>query len=80
MHSLFYWSGTVYAPQPDQAWYFSAFDGAQDCAFQDNAAYAVAVRPGDVLNAVPGPQTLEMVLVALAATALVRRKRPKRRT
>jgi len=48
-----YWSGTEYAPNPDGAWVFRTFDGAQGLVGKNDALYAVAVRPGDVAAAVP---------------------------
>ena len=41
-----YWSGTVYAPNPSNAWNFNTNDGNQNNDDQNNELYAVAVRPG----------------------------------
>ena len=71
-----YWSGTEYAQFPARAWYFSSFDGPQYIFDKDFAMYAVAVRPGDVAASVPEPQTLALVLLALGATVVARRRRP----
>ena len=72
-----YWSGTEYAPNPGGAWGF----GTRGGGFQVHdgkviALYAVAVRPGDVAASVPEPQTLALVLLALGATVVARRRRP----
>ncbi len=41
-----YWSGTEYAPNPNNAWNFNTNDGNQNNANKNNALYALAVRPG----------------------------------
>ena len=71
-----YWSGTEGTLNPNRAFYFHANFGSQDFAGKGNSFYAVAVRPGDVAVAVPEPQTLTLVLLALGATVVARRKRP----
>ena len=76
VQSLDYWSGTEYAPNPGDAWVFSSSDGYQGFDSKFSALYAVAVRPGDVAAAVPEPQTLALVLLALGATVVARRRRP----
>lgn len=38
---------------------------------------ALAVRPGDVAATVPEPQTYGLVLMALSALLLARRRRPR---
>ena len=73
-----YWSGTAYAPNPNYARGFRTFAGYQDYGAKGNALYAVAVRPGDVAAPVPEPQTLALVLLALGATVVARRRRPGR--
>lgn len=72
-----YWSGLVYAPNPSVAWVFDTGYGNQGGGTQNNALYALAVRPGDVAAAVPEPQAVVLVLTALGAMALVRRRRPR---
>lgn len=71
-----YWSGTEYAPDPSDAWFFNTVVGFQNLFGKDRALYAVAVRPGDVAAAVPEPQSLALVLLALGAAVVARRKRP----
>ena len=46
VQSVDYWSGTEYAPNPDNAWNFNTNDGNQNNDDKNNALYAVAVRPG----------------------------------
>jgi hypothetical protein len=41
-----YWSGTEYAPNPDNAWNFNFNNGNQNNDNKDNNNYAWAVRPG----------------------------------
>jgi hypothetical protein len=77
VQSFDYWSGTEYAPEPFSAWLFSTFDGSQVYDGKLVALYAVAVRPGDVTASVPEPQTLALVLLALGATAVARRRRSR---
>ena len=41
-----YWSGTEYANNPNNAWNFDTNDGNQNANNKDNNNYALAVRPG----------------------------------
>lgn len=75
VQSLGYWSGTEFAPSPGLAWSFGTVAGGQDFGGKGNGLYAVAVRPGDVTASVPEPQTLALVLLALGATVVARRRR-----
>ena len=72
-----YWSGTEFAPNPGRAWLFSTDFGDQFFDVKFLALYAVAVRPGDVTAAVPEPGTLGLMLAALGAGAVVRRRRSR---
>ena len=70
-----YWSGTEYAPIPiDLVWVFnftyclSSFDEKD---FEYGAAWAV--RPGDVLAAVPEPGTLGLLAIAFVGMGMTRR-------
>jgi hypothetical protein len=76
VQSYDYWSGTEYAPNPYNAWSFLTYYGPLNDFTKDDALYAVAVRPGDVAAPVPEPQTLALVLLALGATVVARRRRP----
>ena len=75
VQSFGYWSGTGISS--DSAWLFSPVIGVQDSVDKDVARYAVAVRPGDVTVAVPEPGTLGLMLAALGAGAMVRRRRSR---
>ena len=76
VQSRIYWSGTEYAPSPSKAWVFFTDAGFQTDFGKDAELFAVAVRPGDVAAAVPEPQSLALVLLALGAAVVARRKRP----
>jgi len=41
-----YWSGTEYAPNPSNVWFFDFNSGNQDANNKGNHNYALAVRPG----------------------------------
>jgi len=73
-----YWSGTTDPQDSTQAFGFNIDQGDQFSAPKDGGdfalPFAMAVRPGDVTAAVPEPQTAALVLLALALTAVVRRK------
>ena len=77
VQSYVYWSGTGYAPDASYAWSFYTNFGSQSFDGKNFAFYAVAVRPGDVTASVPEPQTLALVLLALGATAVARRRRSR---
>ena len=72
-----YWSGTEYAPLPSAALLFDTGVGGQGVVRKIHPFYAVAVRPGDVVARVPEPQTLALALLALGATVVARRRRPR---
>lgn len=76
VQSLGYWSGTEYPPGPGGAWVFRTDGGNQGVANTAGRGFAVAVRPGDVVTSVPEPQSLPLVLLALGAAVVARRKRP----
>lgn len=75
IQSLAYWSATAFGAQ-NSAWYFDTSRGYQGVAGSDGLIYAVAVRTGDVAASVPEPQTLALVLLAVGATVVARRRRP----
>jgi hypothetical protein len=78
--SYAYWSGTVYAPDSNGAWFFNTYTiigaGGQSNLDKNDALYAVAVRPGDVGASVPLPPTAALMLLMFGAMGLIRRKRP----
>jgi hypothetical protein len=81
MMADYYWSSVEYAPDTRNAWRFYDYGGHQDYGSKDSGAYAIAVRAGDVLVAVPEPQSLALVLTAIGAAGLARRRarRPQAR-
>ena len=72
-----YWSGSEYATNTDFTWIFYALSGFQFTGEKANQLFAVAVRSGDVVAAVPEPESLALVLVGLAAAGVMRRRRPR---
>ncbi len=79
VQSYVYWSGTEYAPDTFNAWYFYSELGYQGRTDKDYASYAIAVRSGDVAAptaTVPEPQTLALALMAMGGAMVARRKRP----
>lgn len=76
LQSRAYWSGTEYAPNPDDAWGFNSGIGYQGATNKSNQFFTMAVRPGDVLaTQVPEPESLLLAMTALSVLALVRRRR-----
>jgi len=73
MQSEVYWSGTEFAPDPSDAWYFETGYGLQSLVVKYDTLSAVAVRPGDVA-AVPEPETVALMLVGLTGLLVVRRR------
>lgn len=73
--SVVYWSGTEFAPNPADAWYFNSNDGRQNRAGKTGEGFALAVRDGDVAAAVPEPSTFALAALAMGAVMVVRRRR-----
>ena len=72
--SVPYWSSTEFVPGTF-AYRFHPDIGGQSGFAEVNRLFAVAVRPADA-TAVPEPQSLALVLLALAAGAVAWRRRP----
>ena len=70
-----YWSGSEYGAL--YAYNFSTVTGDQGYLdLKSVQFFAVAVRSGDVVAAVPEPESLALVLVGLVAAGVARRRRP----
>jgi hypothetical protein len=79
MQTWVYWSATADALDPStNAWIFNGYYGHQNIDGQNHAAYAVAVRPGDVLP-IPESQSFASLLTALGALSVVAGCRRTRR-
>lgn len=70
-----YWSGTEASPGVN-AWLFIPSSGLQTIVGESKLLFAVAVRPADAA-AVPEPQSLALVLLALSGGAVAWRRRPR---
>jgi len=66
IQSLYYWTGTGFAPNTDLAWRFVTTGGAQGIDLKVNTMYGWAVRSGDVAAAVPEPGSLTLLAASLA--------------
>jgi hypothetical protein len=77
LQSDIYWSGTAYAPYPASgAWIFRTFSGYQSYNHvQTFELYAWAVRPGDVVAAVPEPETYAMLMAGLGLLGVGAKRR-----
>lgn len=74
VQSGLYWSGTEYAPNPNDAWNFLTYNGSQNAYSKSTIIFALAVRSGQVA-AVPEPSTALMLGVGLLALIGVGRRR-----
>jgi len=73
------WSSTDFAPLPDLGvWGFLGLGIYQEALSKKGGGWAEVVRSGDVATAVPEPQTLALVLLVLGASAVARRRQPRR--
>jgi Protein of unknown function (DUF1566)/PEP-CTERM motif len=75
VQSNYYWSGTDYAPNPGAAWEFGMSIGDQEASYKGYDMFAWAVRSGQVVSAVPEPETYAMLLAGLGLIGFTARRR-----
>ncbi|MBI5659432.1 MAG: DUF1566 domain-containing protein [Nitrosomonadales bacterium] len=76
----YYWSGTEYAANHDNAWSFGTNGGYQYSSNKDSYRLAWAVRPGNsaAVSAVPEPETYAMLLAGLGLLGFTARRKKNR--
>ncbi|WP_418320804.1 DUF1566 domain-containing protein [Piscinibacter sakaiensis] len=68
-----YWSGTPF--NANTAWAFNVNSGFQSPAQKTTEYFAMAVRSGDVISAVPEPETYALMLMGLGVLVVAQRRR-----
>ena len=76
MQSYWYWLGPEFE-HPEFASAFSTVGGYQKGGNRHGQLYAMAVRSGDVMAAVPEPETYMMLLLGLGAVGALSRRRAR---
>ena len=71
-----YWSGTEYASNPSETWFFAFGYGYQDKCCTGGYGYALAVRPGDVAVV---PEPISSILFVTGGALLAGRRYFKRK-
>ena len=75
LQSDWYWSGTEYAADSTNAWYFGPLTGAQDWNDKNEVSSALAVRSGQLeTSAVPEPSTYFLLGIGLGVVGYARRR------
>lgn len=72
-----YWSGTEYAPDAQNAWFFAPRFVSQDISSKTNTMYALAVRTGNVAAPIPEPETYALLLAGLGLMGGIARRRAR---
>ncbi|MBY0579602.1 MAG: DUF1566 domain-containing protein [Burkholderiales bacterium] len=69
-----YWSGTEYAANPNNAWFFATNSGGQVAPFKYSYDYSWAVLPGNAGASVPEPAGLALFGIGLLGLMAGRRR------
>jgi len=69
-----YWSGTEYADDQDNAWYFYMVGGDQNGHYKPGNGYGLAVRSGQV-SAVPVPGAIWLFGTGLAGLSVLKKRK-----
>ena len=72
--SNWYWSGTEYAPNPNNAWLFNTFYGLQSNGLKSVSHFALAVRSGQIAS-VPEADTCALLIAGLGLMGFLARRK-----
>lgn len=79
LQSFVYWSGTADVRSPDNAaWILDTNSAYQNIGAQSDEYHGWAVRSGDVMAAIPEPETYAMLLAGLGVLGFAARRRQRK--